>query len=460
MKHEGRHRCTGFAGWDDDTLVGGNMMNRGSREQESDESGASGRRRGIFYGWWIVIAGGLGMSITAGINFHGFGNFIIPLTSEFGWNRTTISGVFSLARMESGLLGPLEGWLVDRVGPRRLMLVGVPLMGIGYIMMSRIDSLLAFFLVYIFAITLGNSLGMSTPMAAAVANWFNRKRGLAFGIMWSGVGLGGFFVPAIGWLIAAYDWRAASVIIGVFTIVMGVPIAALMRHRPEPYGYMPDGVEPDDEAGGTSRRRQPDLSQDFTAREALMTSSFWYLTLSIAARSLVSGGVGLHLVPYFVDLGASDVLAAALAGSVGVMSIPGRFGLSAVSDYLNRRYVMAVSLFLMSIAIVFMARATSVTQVIPFLLLYSAAQGGISVIPQSLIAEYFGRRAYATIQGFRGTIQMVGIIIGPMVSGYVFDTTGSYEWAFLGFGAATLVSLALVLMMRTPVRPQRSGRRA
>ena len=435
------------------------MMNRDSHEQEAGESGASRRGRGIFYGWWIVIAGGLGMSITAGINFHGFSNFIIPLTNEFGWSRTTISGVFSLARMESGLLGPLEGWLVDRVGPRRLMLVGVPLMGVGYMLMSRVDSLTAFFVVYIFAITLGNSLGMSTPMAASVANWFNRKRGLAFGIMWSGVGLGGFFVPAVGWLIAAYDWRIASVIVGVFIIVMGVPIAALMRHRPEPYGYMPDGVKPEESEGQDAAqiRRQPDLSQDFTAREALMTSSFWYLTLSIAARSLVSGGVGLHLVPYFVDLGASDVFAATLAGSVGVMSIPGRFGLSAVSDYINRRYVMAVSLFLMSIAIVFMARATSVTQVIPFLVLYAAAQGGISVIPQSLIAEYFGRRAYATIQGFRSTIQMVGIIIGPLISGYVFDTTGSYEWAFLGFGAATLVSLGLVLMMRPPVRPQWRG---
>ena len=427
----------------------------------SSAEGESKRKRGMFYGWWIVIAGGLGMSITAGINFHGFGNFIIPLTNEFGWNRTTISGLFSLARMESGLLGPLEGWLVDRVGPRRLMIFGIPLMGVGYILMSRVNSLAAFFFVYIFAITLGNSLGMSTPMAAAVANWFNRKRGLAFGIMWSGVGLGGFFVPAVGWLIAAYNWRIASIVIGVFIIVMGIPIAALMRHRPEPYGYMPDGEEPDtdDETGEVRRRQQPDLSQDFTAREALMTSSFWYLTLSIAARSLVSGGVGLHLVPYFVDLGASDVFAATLAGAVGVLSIPGRFGLSAVSDYLNRRYVMAVSLFLMTIAIVFMARATSVTQVLPFLVLYAAAQGGISVIPQSLIAEYFGRRAYATIQGFRGTIQMIGIIIGPLVSGYVFDTTGSYEWAFMGFGAASLVSLGLVLLMRPPKRPHRAGQR-
>ncbi len=402
------------------------------------------------------------MSITAGINFHGFSNFIIPLTREFGWSRTTISGIFSLARMESGLLGPLEGWLVDRVGPRRLMLVGIPLMGIGYILMSRVDSLAAFFFVYIFAITLGNSLGMSTPMAASVANWFNRKRGLAFGIMWAGVGLGGFFVPAVGWLIASYNWRLASILIGVFIIIVGIPIASIMRHRPEPYGYMPDGAEPvsSEESGAARRRRQPDLSQDFTAREALQTSSFWYLTLSIAARSLVSGGVGLHLVPYFVDLGASDVFAATLAGSVGVMSIPGRFGLSAVSDYLNRRYVMAASLLVMTVAIVFMARADSVTQVIPFLVLYSASQGGISVIPQSLIAEYFGRRAYATIQGFRSTIQMVGIIIGPIISGYVFDTYGSYEWAFMSFGAATVVSLFLVLMAKPPKRSQRTRRQA
>ena len=143
------------------------------------------------------------MAITAGINFHGFGNFIIPLSREFGWSRTTISVVFSVARLESGLLGPLEGWAVDRVGPRRLMIVGIPLMGLGYIAMSRIDGLLAFFFVYVFMIALGSSLGISTPLTAAVANWFNKRRGLAFGIMWSGVGIGGLFVPALGWLIEA-----------------------------------------------------------------------------------------------------------------------------------------------------------------------------------------------------------------------------------------------------------------
>ena len=400
------------------------------------------------------------MSIASGINFHGFGNFIIPLGEEFGWSRTTISVVFSVARLESGLIGPVEGWAVDRFGPRRLIAVGIPLMGLGYMAMSRIDGLLTFFFVYVFMIALGNSLGMSTPITASVANWFNRKRGLAFGIMWSGVGVGGLFVPALGWLVETYGWRPAALIVGVFIALLGIPVAAVMRHRPESYGYYPDGIVPEEvrASGAAGRPVLPDLSNDFTAREALRTSSFWFLTLSIMARSLVSGGIGLHLVPFFIDLGASSVTAAALAGSVGLMSIPGRFGLSALGDFVNKRYVMVASLALMAVSIVFMARAPSVTAVIPILVAFSASQGGISVIPQSLIADYFGRRSYATIQGFRSTIQMLGIIVGPIISGYVFDTTGSYTIAFLGFSGAALVSLVLVFMAKPPVKSRQAGR--
>ena len=398
------------------------------------------------------------MSFSAGVNFHGFGNFIIPLQNEFGWNRTQISIAFSLARLESGLFGPVEGWLVDRLGPRMLIFIGVPIMALGYVLFSQVNTFLHFVLVYVLLISLGNSIGMGMPMTTAVANWFNRKRGLAFGLMWSGIGLGGLFVPVLGWLVEQYEWRTAAVIVGVFVFALGTPIGLVMRHRPEPYGYMPDGVEPRRTAGATGQARvsQPDLSSDFSASEAMRTSSFWYLTLSIAARSLVSGGVGLHLVPYFEGLGASPVFAAALAGSAGFMSIPGRLGLGWMGDYVNKRYVMAASLVLMTVAIVLMARATNLNAAMPALLVYAAAQGGISVIPQALFAEYFGRRSYGTIQGFRSSIQMVGIIIGPIISGFAFDQTGSYSIAFFAFSAATIVSMALVLMARPPRRAAES----
>ena len=390
------------------------------------------------------------MAMSSGINFHGFGNFIIPLSKEFGWSRTTVSAVFSLARLEAGFIGPVEGWAVDRLGPRKLMLVGIPVMGLGFIFLSQVSGLFTFMLVYILGITLGNSLGMHVPASAAVANWFNRKRGLAFGIMWSGVGLGGLLVPALGWAIDVYGWRDASVYVGIFVIFVGVPVAALMRHRPEQYGFLPDGqIIPQKTSNGKLGKNE-DLEVDFTAREALQTSSFWFLSLSIMARSLVTGGVGLHLVPYFVGLGASPIEAAAYAGSVGVISIPGRFGLSYLGDYFNRRYMMAISLLFMTLSIVLLATADSLSSSIPGLVAYSISQGGISVIPQSIIADYFGRKAFATISGFRSSIQMLGIIVGPVVSGLVYDRTGSYEWAFLGFAAASIVSMLLVLMALPP----------
>ncbi|MEC7836841.1 MAG: MFS transporter [Chloroflexota bacterium] len=409
-------------------------------------------KSGFFYGWWICIGGAFVMAMSSGINFHGFGNFIIPLSKEFGWSRTTVSAVFSLARLEAGFIGPAEGWAVDRMGPRKLMLVGIPLMGIGFVLLSQVSGLFTFMLVYILGITLGNSLGMHVPASAAVANWFNRKRGLAFGIMWSGVGLGGLLVPALGWAIDAYGWRDASILVGVLVILVGFPIAALMRHRPEQYGFLPDGEKVPDQSPKESGLVLEGEDADFTAREALQTSSFWYLSLSIMARSLVTGGVGLHLVPYFIGLGASPVEAATYAGSVGVISIPGRFGLSYLGDYFNRRYMMAISLLFMTASIVLLATADSLSSSIPGLVAYSISQGGISVIPQAIIADYFGRKAFATISGFRSSIQMVGIIIGPVVSGFVYDKTGSYEWAFLGFAAASIVSMFLVIMALPPAR--------
>ena len=412
-----------------------------SGDVDAGDQNNPGNKPGFFYGWWICIGGAFVMAMSSGINFHGFGNFIIPLSKEFGWSRTTVSAVFSLARLEAGFIGPAEGWAVDRMGPRKLMLVGIPLMGIGFVLLSQVSGLFTFMLVYILGITLGNSLGMHVPASAAVANWFNRKRGLAFGIMWSGVGLGGLLVPALGWAIDAYGWRDASIVVGVLVTLVGFPIAALMRHRQEQNGFLPDGEkvlkQSQKEAAVVFVRQDA----DFTAREALQTSSFWYLSLSIMARSLVTGGVGLHLVPYFIGLGASPVEAATYAGSVGVISIPGRFGLSYLGDYFNRRYMMAISLLFMTVSIVLLATADSLSSSIPGLVAYSISQGGISVIPQAIIADYFGRKAFATISGFRSSIQMIGIIIGPVVSGFVYDKTGSYEWAFLGFAAASVVSM-------------------
>ena len=122
------------------------------------------------------------MSLSAGITFHGFGNFVIPLSNEFGWSRTTISTVISIGKLQSGIFGPLEGWAVDKFGPRRLMFIGIPILGLGYVLLSTINTLAAFYVVYLLLITLGSNLSMGMPIIASVANWFKKRRGLAFGL--------------------------------------------------------------------------------------------------------------------------------------------------------------------------------------------------------------------------------------------------------------------------------------
>ncbi|MQG07229.1 MAG: MFS transporter [SAR202 cluster bacterium] len=402
----------------------------------------------IFYGWYIVIAGSLAMALSSGINYHGFGNLFLPLSKEFGWSRTRISTVFSLARLENGILGPIDGYLIDKFGPRIVILVGVPIMSVGYILLSKVDSFLSFSLVYILGVTVGSGT-LHTPIQTAVANWFNKKRGLAFGVMWSGVGIGGLLVPFYGWLIQAYGWRDTSIIIGFVILLVGVPCGMLMRHNPYQYGDYPDGMKP-------SNDTEEDLihhdDESYTVKEALSTSSFWLLTMATGLRILVTSGVSLHLVPFFVDLGISPVAAAGFAGSVGIMSIPGRFGLSTIGDYINKRYILVICMLCLSLGVFLLSIMDSLTGVILALILYSSSQGGSAVIPNALMADYFGIKHYGTIMGFRSILVTFGVIAGPIISGATFDNYGSYKFAFMFFAFINLIAFVMVIFSLPPKR--------
>ena len=402
----------------------------------------------IFYGWYIVIAGSLAMALSSGINYHGFGNLFLPLSKEFGWSRTRISTVFSLARLENGILGPIDGYLIDKFGPRIVILVGVPIMSVGYILLSKVDSFLSFSLVYILGVTVGSGT-LHTPIQTAVANWFKKKRGLAFGVMWSGVGIGGLLVPFYGWLIQAYGWRDTSIIIGFVILLVGVPCGMLMRHNPYQYGDYPDGMKP-------SNDTEEDLihhdDESYTVKEALSTSSFWLLTMATGLRILVTSGVSLHLVPFFVDLGISPVAAAGFAGSVGIMSIPGRFGLSTIGDYINKRYILVICMLCLSLGVFLLSIMDSLTGVILALILYSSSQGGSAVIPNALMADYFGIKHYGTIMGFRSILVTFGVIAGPIISGATFDNYGSYKFAFMSFAFINLIAFVMVIFSLPPKR--------
>ena len=180
------------------------------------------RKPRIFYGWWIV-GGCFSLQMLVGsLMIHSFTAYFPLLQSQFGWSRSVLSGAFALSRAESGLLGPLQGWLIDKFGPRVMVRGGMLLFGLGFIMFSRLDSVLDYYVAFLL-MALGSSVGGFLTVATTVVNWFERRRGVAMGIAMSGFGIGGLLVPAIAWSLTELGWRQTAFISGVVIIVLGVP---------------------------------------------------------------------------------------------------------------------------------------------------------------------------------------------------------------------------------------------
>ena len=425
------------------------------------------RRHGaIFYGWWIVAGGAVLSALSGGLNFYGFSALFVPLSQEFGWSRTVLSGVFALSRLEGGILGPAEGYLADKYGPRRIMLVGIPLLGLGFILLSQVNSLLSLYIIYITAITIGSALGTFTPVSAAVANWFDKKRSRAFGFVMSGTGLGGaIFLPILGWWISTFGWRHAVVASGVLILAIGLPISLIMRHKPEQYGLLPDGAEPASPSDHTTVKDEaeeaqplPQEASEFGPVQSLKTSTFWLLGASQALRSVVTTGFTIHFVAMMVDRDISLTMATSLLGSVALISLIGRIGLAWMGDLVNKQYLLAGAAGVMALSMIGMSQAQDLWQVAVILVVYSVAYGGSVVLPMGLQADYFGRHAYATIRGLLHTVQTGGMIFGPVFAGLVYDFTESYFFAFLGFGLAAGLAALFLLLLRRPTLPVEEGR--
>ena len=235
--------------------------------------------RGIFYGWWIVGAGFALQAINGGLLFHGFTVYFLPLQDQFGWSGALIAGAFSLSRFESAILGPIQGWAVDKYGPRFIMVGGIVLFGIGFFIFSAVNSIFTFFLAFAF-LSVGSSLGGFLSISATIAQWFARKRSLAMGISMAGMGLGGVMVPAIAWSVTNQGWQTTAFISGILVWVIGIPSALIMRHKPEVYGYLPDGDLPAAVEDGAADVSGSVVVSDgsFSAREALRTPGFWLLS--------------------------------------------------------------------------------------------------------------------------------------------------------------------------------------
>jgi MFS family permease len=409
----------------------------------------------IFYGWWIVFGSGSIVFIAAGTFFYGFSAIFDPLVDEFGWSHASVSLGFSMRTEVGGIFAPLVGYMVDRMGPRKLLTAGVIAVGLGFFWMSRIDSLWGFYgAIIVIALGMGSCGGLVGQVA--ISNWFERKRGRALAILAVGPGASGIMVMILAWLISLFGWRDALVIMAVVIWATGVPLAMLVRRRPEDYGLVPDGepapavVPAETPTADNGSPPTPRAPEGMTVREALRTRTFWFLALSFAASWFGTTAIVVHQIPALTDAGFSRPFAAGMVTLTTVLSLCGRLGFGWLADLRDKRLVLTGAFLLQALGILIFAFATAWWQLVVFLALYPAGYGGTIPVRPAFQAEYFGRRALGTIMGFTFLITSVGTVVGPVFVGWMYDVLESYRLAFMITAFISLAAIPLVLSIPRP----------
>jgi MFS family permease len=397
----------------------------------------------VFYGWWIVIALFLIGFYVSGIAFYGFTAFFEPLIREFGWSYTQVSFAASLRGMEMGIFAPIMGFFVDRLGPKRVVLLGVIAVGLGLISLSFARSLPMFYGGFLL---LQFGAGGCTVLVgmSAVANWFQRDIGKALGFMASGFGASGLMVPLIVAMIDAWDWRATYLILGFGVFLIGIPLSFVIRNRPEPYGLTPDGRPLEESAPaavGSSPAKMP-------FKEILRKRPFIFLNLTEFVRLVAVSAVVVHVMPYLSQWGISRTRSSLIAAAIPLCSVIGRVGFGWLGDIFPKRSVMAFSYGLMGLGMLAFCQAQMQWLILLFLLSFPPSYGGATVLRGAILRDYYGRDSFGKTLGIVLGSSSLGGIVGPTLAGWVFDTWGTYRFVWYSFSVLLLFTIFLVLQIK------------
>lgn len=413
--------------------------------------------RRIFYGWWIVGACFLISLYGGGVVFYGFTALFEPLADEFGWSYAQISFAASLRGLEAGLLAPLVGVLVDRLGPRRLLFSGAIITSLGLMLLSRTTSLGMFYGAFV-VVAIGMSTCSGTVLMTAVANWFHKKIGIATGIMICGYGFSGLLVPVMVNLIDKYGWRMAIVILALGMLAICLPLSLLVRHKPEQYGYQPDGAVYKDVKSNDCPIPAESAEVNIKAKQAIKSRTFWHITLAILCQAAIVSTITAHVMPYLSSINITRAKSSLIASVIPLASISGRLGLGWLGDRIDKRRLMAGAFAMICGGLLCFGFASPEANwlLIPFIILYSIGYGGNMTLRASMISEFFGRSNFGAIHGFVIGIMMLGSIAGPPLAGWVFDKWHSYQpiwFVFAGLAVAALASAMTTPPISTAVQP-------
>lgn len=401
------------------------------------KSGQSSRTEPtFFYGYVVVSVACVIMVVTWG-TYYSFGIFFKPILTEFGWTRAMTAGAFSLATIIQGVVAIPVGRLTDRFGPRMLLTLCGFLSGLGYILMSQINSIWQLYLFYGVMVGIGMG-GPFVSLVSTIARWFAMRRGLMTGIVVAGIGLGAIVVPPIAnWLILHYDWRIAYLVLGSTVLVLVMSATQFLKRDPAKIGQMPYGQEQiaenqsETEAGAVSFQK------------AIRTKQLWMVCAMFLCFGFSLFTIMVHIAPHATDLGFSTASAANILAIIGISSIVGKVGMGHVADRIGSRPGWTIGFITMAIAMFWLVATREIWMLYTFAVIFGFAYGGCVSVESPLVAELFGLSSHGIILGLGSFFFTIGAAIGPLQAGYIFDVSSSYQIAFLVCGVVVILGLVL-----------------
>jgi len=408
----------------------------------------------FFHGWIILAISFAAMAIAYGVR-NSFSVFYVVILDEFGWSRASTAGIFSLNVVVYGITAPFAGALVDRFGPKKVLLTGAIILALATVLCSMVNTIAHFYLLFGLVGAIGTGLTGYPANAAVLPHWFVRRRGMAFGIFTSGFGLSFLTVSLVQYFITKFGWRMSFILLGILVAVILLPLIALFsHHRPQDIGLFPDGTRPlekvkrsSDGAKGPMVLDEEWASINWSLRKAMRTYQFWFLFLAtFCIFGFVETLVVVHQVALMRDVGFSTTFVTSILLLWGIMIALGNLG-GFLSDKIGREKTFTIGC-LASILGLFMLLLLEQSHDSWILYLYAVSFGlGMGMTGPALgaaSADMFQGRHFGSINGFLVLGFGLGGIIGPWFGGFVFDTTKNYSTAFIVAILVTCVAFVLL----------------
>ena len=407
------------------------------------------RSNPTFFGWRMVAVAFFVDFIAVGFFFYSYSVFFKSIAAEFGDSRLGVSIGISVTQGVGALLAPFIGRALDRFPLKRIMAAGAVSMGTGFLLLGLVQTPLQFYLVL--GVFIGFGAGAMGQLATSklVSNWFVLKRGTALGIAATGISVSGVLMPATtAWLIGEFGWRNGFVAYGVITLVIVVPlILKLVVSRPEDLGLLPDGA--------TEAATLPPPKAALRTSEYIRNSNFWYLLITIGLLFCIQSATLIHMVPQLTDRGIDLISASVIASSTALFGVMGKLIYGALVDRWDVRWALWLAIAFQVTGQLFMLFGNGYSGFLIGASLFGFGMGGIVPMQGAVVGAAFGRESFGRVLGAMRPPMAIIHLLGVPFAGWVYDSTGSYEPAFLTFLGLYAVTTLVVLGIRVETRSAR-----